>query len=74
LKGTADDATNTILAAIGHNFQVVFAWPRIFFVPYFCRLLAPARKPFRAQIGLLSVDNRTLRSEFEDQSDQRSTI
>jgi len=29
LKGTAGDAANAILTAVGHNFRLVLAWLRI---------------------------------------------
>jgi IS5 family transposase len=30
LKGTAGDAANAILTAVGHNFRLVLAWLRMF--------------------------------------------
>ena len=56
LKGTAGDAANAILTAIGHNFQLVLAWRRISFAPDPGRPMALARNSFRAQIGLLTDD------------------
>jgi hypothetical protein len=54
LKGTAGDAANAILTAVGHNLRLVLAWLRILL-----RLILIAlwhRLPFRAQISLLTAD------------------
>ena len=44
LKGTAGDATNAILTAIGHNLQLVLAWLRILL----CLILAALRSALAA--------------------------
>jgi IS5 family transposase len=45
LKGTAGDAANAILTAIGHNLRLVLAWLRILL----CLILAALSRTFTAQ-------------------------
>jgi transposase, IS5 family len=45
LKGTADDAANAILTAVGHNLRHVFVWLRILF----CLILAALLAAFTAK-------------------------
>ena len=48
LKGTAGDAANAILTAVGHNFRLILAWLRILL----CLILAALSRAFTAQPGL----------------------
>jgi len=48
LKGTAGDAANAILTAVGHNFRLVLAWLRILL----CLILAALRRAFDVHSGL----------------------
>jgi IS5 family transposase len=48
LKGTAGDAANAILTAVGHNLRLVLAWLRILL----CLILAALSRAFTAQPGL----------------------
>ena len=60
LKGTAGDAANAILTAVGHNLRLVLAWLRILL----CLILAALRtrlQPSRTQIGFLTADLLLLR-------------
>jgi IS5 family transposase len=45
LKGTAGDAANAILTAVGHNLRLVLAWLRILL----CLILAALSRAFTAQ-------------------------
>src|SRR3974390_1568482 len=48
LKGTAGDAANAILTAVGHNFRLVLAWLRILL----CLILVAITRPFSSQPAL----------------------
>jgi IS5 family transposase len=45
LKGTAGDAANSILTAVGHNFRLILAWLRILL----CLILAALRSAIMAR-------------------------
>jgi IS5 family transposase len=47
LKGTAGEAANAILAAVGHNLRLVLAWLRILL----CLILAALSRAFTAHPG-----------------------
>jgi IS5 family transposase len=51
LKGTAGDAANAILTAVGHNFRLVLAWLRILL----CLILAALRSALAAHAGIKSA-------------------
>ena len=48
LKGTAGDAANAILTAVGHNFRLVLAWLRILL----CMVLTALRSALATHTGL----------------------
>jgi IS5 family transposase len=48
LKGTAGDAVNAVLTAVGHNLRLVLAWLRILL----CLILAALRSALDAHPGL----------------------
>ena len=48
LKGTAGDAANAILTAVGHNLRLVLAWLRILL----CLILAALRSALTTNFGV----------------------
>ena len=56
LKGTAGDAANAILTAVGHNFRLVLAWLRILLPLILAALRSAITAPSSVQIGFLTDD------------------